>query len=361
MTVLASGADIWGTADEFRYTYQPLVGDGSVIAKVATQEATDGWSKAGVMIRESLAAGSRYAATFISPSNGYAFHYRSNTNGGSTNANTTGVTAPYWVKITRTGNLFTSEVSADGTTWTTVGTVTISMNSSAYIGLALTSHNDTVLNTSTFTDIQTNNAAPTITTAAKATPSTVTGTTTVLSRGGHDDHGESNLTYTWTATAIPPGATPPDYSVNGTNAAKNLTATFHNAGTYTFQVTVTDSGGLSVTSSVNVTVSQTLTSVSVTPATAIWRRAALSNSRPSALTNLARPQRPRSRSPGRPPPARSPPVGFTPPRQVRRLDRTAIRPAPYSGRPWSSSIPTRPPSPRPLPQRRTQSLARQPP
>ena len=40
-----------------------------VIAKVASQEATDGWSKAGVMIRESLAAGSRYAATFVTPSN----------------------------------------------------------------------------------------------------------------------------------------------------------------------------------------------------------------------------------------------------------------------------------------------------
>ena len=49
------------------------------------------------------------------------------------------------------------------------------------------------------------NASPTVTTAASATPSTVTGTTTVLSVLGADDGGEANLTYTWAAT-VPSGA-----------------------------------------------------------------------------------------------------------------------------------------------------------
>jgi hypothetical protein len=64
---------------------------------------------------------------------------------------------------------------------------------------------------------------------------------------------------------VPSGATPPTYSVNGTNAAQNITATFYAAGSYTFQVTITDSGGLTATSSVTVTVNQTLTSIAVTP------------------------------------------------------------------------------------------------
>ena len=63
----------------------------------------------------------------------------------------------------------------------------------------------------------------------------------------------------------PPAAV--SFSANGSNAAKNTTATFSKAGSYTFQVTVTDGGGLTVTSSVNVTVSQTLTSITVTPVT----------------------------------------------------------------------------------------------
>ena len=43
-------------------------------------------------------------------------------------------------------------------------------------------------------------------------------------------------------------------AVNGSNAAKNTTATLNTAGTYVFTVTITDAVGLSVTSSVSVTV-----------------------------------------------------------------------------------------------------------
>ena len=109
------------------------------------------------------------------------------------------------------------------------------------------------------------NAAPTVATAAAATPATVTGTTTALSVLGADDAGESNLTYTWATTGTPPAAV--TFSDNGDNTAKNTTATFSQAGNYTFQVTITDMGGLTATSSVDVTVSQTLTSITVTPAT----------------------------------------------------------------------------------------------
>jgi hypothetical protein len=108
---------------------------------------------------------------------------------------------------------------------------------------------------------------PTVATAAGASPSPVTGTTTNLSVLGADDGSESNLTYTWTATSAPSGATPA-FSANGTNAAKNSTVTFNKAGGYTFQVTIKDGGGLTATSSVNVTVNQTLTSIGVSPTSA---------------------------------------------------------------------------------------------
>ncbi len=99
---------------------------------------------------------------------------------------------------------------------------------------------------------------------ASATPNPVRGTTTSLAALGADDGGESNLRYTWKATAEPGGATPV-YSANGTNAAKKTVVTFNRAGAYTFLVTITDQGGLSVTSSVNVTVKQVTTSILVTP------------------------------------------------------------------------------------------------
>jgi len=100
------------------------------------------------------------------------------------------------------------------------------------------------------------NQPPTVATAASITPNPVTGATAALAVLGADDQGEANLFYTWSITASPAGAILPTFSVNGTNAAKNTTATFYNDGNYGFLVTITDSGGLTTTSAVAVTVSQ---------------------------------------------------------------------------------------------------------
>jgi len=109
------------------------------------------------------------------------------------------------------------------------------------------------------------NAAPTVATPAAASPNPVTGTTSHLSVLGADDGGEANLTYTWSYTG-PSGVT---FSPNGTNAAKNSTATFTQAGSYTFTATIEDTGDLTATSTVTVTVNQTPTTVAVSPATAL--------------------------------------------------------------------------------------------
>jgi hypothetical protein len=110
------------------------------------------------------------------------------------------------------------------------------------------------------------NIAPTVVTAAAAAPNPViTGATTALSVFGADNGGESNLTYTWAATGTSPA--PVSFSVNGSNAAKNTTAGFTKAGIYNFVVTIKDAGNLTVTSSKSVTVNQSLTSITVAPAT----------------------------------------------------------------------------------------------
>jgi subtilase family serine protease len=109
---------------------------------------------------------------------------------------------------------------------------------------------------------------PTVTTSASASSNPVTGTTTNLSVLGTDPAGASSLTYTWSVTSAPTGAAAPTFSVNGTNAAQNTTVTFYQAGSYTFQVTLTDPSGLTAASNVSVTVNQTLTSITVSPATA---------------------------------------------------------------------------------------------
>jgi hypothetical protein len=106
-------------------------------------------------------------------------------------------------------------------------------------------------------------AGPTITHVASATPSPVTGKTTVLSVTATDPAGASGLTYTWTTLGTTPAAV--TYSANGTNAAQSVTATFAAAGSYTFQVTVTDPSKFIATSSVTVVVNQSLTTIKVSP------------------------------------------------------------------------------------------------
>src|SRR5262249_29443981 len=94
------------------------------------------------------------------------------------------------------------------------------------------------------------NQAPIVATPASVVSSTATAAT--LAVLGGDDGGESALTYTWSVTAKPTGAADPTFSVNGNNAAKNTIATFAQTGTYTLLVTITDAGGLSTSSTVNV-------------------------------------------------------------------------------------------------------------
>jgi len=110
----------------------------------------------------------------------------------------------------------------------------------------------------------TENQAPTVAQPASATPNPVTATTTSLAVLGADDGGEANLAYTWQVTAAPTGASP-IFRANGTNAAKNTVVTFNRAGAYTFRVTIADTGGLTATSTVSVTVNPVLSSIIVTP------------------------------------------------------------------------------------------------
>ncbi len=145
----AGGADIWNTADEFRYVYKSLNGDGTIITRVDSMIEADPWTKCGVMIRESLDAGSKFAAVYITPGNGCRFHARlaASVDAVSDTSVATpeqmAITAPYWVKLERSGNDFNAYYSADGTNWTTMvwDPQTIAMSNTVYIGLAVTSHN----------------------------------------------------------------------------------------------------------------------------------------------------------------------------------------------------------------------------
>jgi uncharacterized repeat protein (TIGR03803 family) len=102
---------------------------------------------------------------------------------------------------------------------------------------------------------------PPVITVANQTPS---GTSTTQLQVRATDPQGSNLSYAWSVTSQPTGATTTIQNANSNNAS----VTFSQAGTYTFTVTVTDSLGLSSTSgpvTVFVTPTGILTAIQVAP------------------------------------------------------------------------------------------------
>jgi hypothetical protein len=142
-TMEGAGGDIWGGADAFRFAYQALSGDGTITARVISLENTQASAKAGVMMRESLAVGSKNVLALLTPTvaNGYRFQSRSTT-GGTTIRPTSGTgVAPRLLRITRVGNSFTGYESPDGSAWATLGpAVSIPMPTTIVVGLAVCSH-----------------------------------------------------------------------------------------------------------------------------------------------------------------------------------------------------------------------------
>jgi hypothetical protein len=149
--------DIAGMSVEFHYAFKMINGKCTFLERVGSLENTNDWAKAGVMIRETLDAGSAHAMSFVTPANGAVFEYRpavGQDNVGNA-GQITGVTAPYWVMLQRdlAGN-FTASASTDGSNWQPLGTpASIQMNANVYVGLAVTSHDAAATCEAVFTNV----------------------------------------------------------------------------------------------------------------------------------------------------------------------------------------------------------------
>jgi len=253
-SVTGGGADIWGTSDQFQFLYQPLQGDVEVIARVASLQHADKWSKAGVMIRETLSAGSRHAFMLASGTQGWAFQRRISTGGTSYHQPGPTGAAPGWVRLVREGNLFSAYRSTDGTSWSLIGTDTITMASTVYVGLALTSHNTSATATASFTNVTARaattgtNQPPTVSlTSPTAGASFMEPATITLAATASDTDGTVTKVEFYQGSQLVATDTTNAYSATLSNV---------DAGTYQLTAIATDSDGETTTSApVSVTVS----------------------------------------------------------------------------------------------------------
>ena len=159
-SVAGAGADIWDTSDQFRFVYQPIDGDVEVVARVASVLNTDDWAKGGVMIREDLTANARNAMALVSAGQGFTFQRRVTRGDASTFNGGFGGMAPQWVRLVRSGTTISGYYSATGTNWVFMGSDSIPMPTRVYVGLAVTSHNTSLINNATLTNVTVTGGSP---------------------------------------------------------------------------------------------------------------------------------------------------------------------------------------------------------
>jgi hypothetical protein len=163
-TISGSGADIWHRDDGFQFVFQPLNGDGALTAQVLNILDTDEWAKAGVMIRETTNASSKFVLACIRSDGQAQFIWRDATGAeAQASALVGGKGCPKWLKIVRSGNSFGAHYKVNaGDEWKQLGTAQpISMAPKTWIGLIVCAHRNGVLCQAQFDEVtlQTDNKA----------------------------------------------------------------------------------------------------------------------------------------------------------------------------------------------------------
>jgi hypothetical protein len=132
------GTGLRGTADGFHYAYTPVRGDVSMTARVEyVSGATP--AQAGIDLRSSLDPGASNVFVGLGPPGAFA-SVRSSPNRRAIDAGAArGIRASVWVRLTRTGDVFTTAFSWDGRVWNALGMATVAMPRAAYLGLAVSS------------------------------------------------------------------------------------------------------------------------------------------------------------------------------------------------------------------------------
>ena len=140
-TIRGAGEDIWQASDQFHFAYRQITGDFDIVARVQSVEQASQYSKAGLMIRASLAGNAANAGVFAVASTGLqSFQRRLTTGAMMLRTSPTGA-APVWFKLERRGSVITARSSTNGATWSLIGSETVALSASVYAGLAVTSAN----------------------------------------------------------------------------------------------------------------------------------------------------------------------------------------------------------------------------
>ncbi|MGE5395319.1 MAG: hypothetical protein ACM3P1_11275 [Candidatus Saccharibacteria bacterium] len=171
LIIVAGGADVWGTKDEFHYSYIEQKGDFDFTTRIESLSPTHLYTKAGLMAREDLTDNCRHIFFQVFPDNsprnknngGYEFQYRPVKAGemkaiypshAQGSPEFPGNYPNTWIRLKRSGDVFTGYYSPDGQSWKVYATYTLKLPEKLYLGLAVTSHDAAKSTTAVFRDVE---------------------------------------------------------------------------------------------------------------------------------------------------------------------------------------------------------------
>jgi regulation of enolase protein 1 (concanavalin A-like superfamily) len=243
----AGGADIWASRDQFRYLYRTYTGDADIVVRVSSLQNVDPATKGGIMIRESLAMTARNVSLVSTPGYGVVFQHRTTAGGRTASIGGSRSTTPRWLKLAKRGNTITAFESANGSAWTMIGSQSVTLPSTYFVGLAATSHDPTAV---AAVGAEHLSVGPPGTSAAQQPP------TVSLTAPANASSFTAPASIAVSATASDPDGTVARVefragtTVLGTDTTSPYTLTWSNAaaGSYTITAVATDNSGRSSTS-----------------------------------------------------------------------------------------------------------------
>jgi hypothetical protein len=151
--VHAGGHDIWDAADGMHFVYQAVPGSFDVSTRVAGLLAANTWTKAGLMVREELAADSRNYMIGATPTGGQnliTVQWRPDKGAASVSIADAQRPRPSpipnaWLRVTRTNQDFAFYYGTNGTDWVSLFTTNMAAApypGTVYVGMATTSHDN---------------------------------------------------------------------------------------------------------------------------------------------------------------------------------------------------------------------------
>jgi len=155
LTLTGSGTAIGGTSDQFQFSSRTVSGNFDIAVCLSSLSLSDTWAKAGLMAREALSPGGRFAASLATPViNGCFFEWRDPASSSDQSAGSFPDNYPNtWLRLNRVGNVFSGYASYDGQTWTLLASQTIAMSNQVYLGFAVDSDQSNQVITAQFQQI----------------------------------------------------------------------------------------------------------------------------------------------------------------------------------------------------------------